>query len=849
MQPTEKNTHWIGWLGNRLKKTGDSEPEQAKLRLAIGVLLVLYFCFPWAGNETFSESIVTISSLITLAYYTFAFLIFLAIILNPVASPVRRVCGATLDMISLSIVMYFSGGDSVALFALYLWVILGNGFRFGVKYLYISQAISIVGFSIAALFGSYWLEHKPFAFSLLMMLGLIPLYSAFLIKKLHAAIDMAKHANEAKSRFLANMSHELRTPLNGVIGIGDLLRETKLSPEQRELVGILHTSANTLLELIENVLDIAKIESGKINIESNVLDLHAVINSVIYMLTPMGEAKDITLSCNIDPETPFALKGDHQHIRQVLINLVNNALKFTDKGHVNLNVRRSGGTEDKPIVLFEISDTGIGIAEEYLDIIFDDFTQAKSGNNRSSGGTGLGTAISKELVELMGGEIGVDSKLGEGSRFWFELPFTAIANDDTSISENHVLLLCEEETASVIRPALKSWSVDFDWVRTSARAISQLVIAREKNHPYETVIVDQASLTDINAVRFAQMIKTEGLLDNTSLVLVNSSDTMIDANKINHYFISTLENPADKRLLFNSLHAAQSVNINDSNIVTLAEHYAKQKDSKILRILVAEDNLVNQQVIGGVLRHAGHNVRIADNGEKALDILSNDPDNIDMLIVDMNMPEVSGIEVVKSLRFMDTSASLPVIMLTADATPEAKEASLQAGANAFLTKPIEARVLLETIASLSRKLGIVEPEKQRKKPLTTMAGNTISESPWYNENVLEELSMLGDDPSFIQSLVANFIKDGEKRMDAIDSSMLDDYLEYREGLHALKGSATELGAEKLVEICRKCEALKPYDIGTDKIKTLVHQLEYDFTSTVSALGKAVSLAQNQMLGN
>jgi two-component system sensor histidine kinase RpfC len=849
MQSTENNTHWIGRLRNRLKKTGDSEPEQAKLRLAIGVLLVLYFCFPWAGNETFSESIVTISSLITLAYYTFAFLIFLAIILNPVASPARRVCGATLDMISLSIVMYFSGGDSVALFALYLWVILGNGFRFGVKYLYISQAISIVGFSIAALFGSYWIENKPFAISLLMMLGLIPLYSAFLIKKLHAAIDMAKHANEAKSRFLANMSHELRTPLNGVIGMGDLLRETNLSFEQRELVGTLHSSANTLLELIENVLDIAKIESGKINIESNDLDLHAVINSVIYMLTPMGEAKDITLSCNIDPETPFALKGDHQHIRQVLINLVNNALKFTEKGHVNLNVRRSGGTEDKPIVLFEISDTGIGIAEEYLDIIFDDFTQAKNSNSRSSGGTGLGTAISKELVELMGGEIGVDSKLGAGSKFWFELPFTAIENDDTLISENHVLLLCEEETASIIRPALKSWSVDFDWVRTPARAISQLVIAREKNHPYETVIVDQASLTDINAVRFAQMIKTEGLLDNTSLVLVNSSDTMIDANKINHYFISTLENPADKRLLFNTLHAAQSVNINDSNIVTLAEHYAKQKGSKILKILVAEDNLVNQQVIGGVLRHAGHNVRIADNGEKALDILSNDPDNIEMLIVDMNMPEVSGIEVVKSLRFMDTSASLPVIMLTADATPEAKEASLQAGANAFLTKPIEARVLLETIASLSRKPGIVKLEKQRKKPLTTMAGNTISESPWYNENVLLELSMLSDDPSFIQSLVANFIKDGEKRMDAINSSMLDDYLGYREGLHALKGSATELGAEKLVEICQKCEVLKPYDIGTDKIKTLVHQLEHDFTNTVSALGKAISLAQDQMLGN
>ena len=845
----EKKSTWPARLSTRLKKTGDSEPEQAKLRLAIGVLLVLYFCFPWAGEEPFSESILSVSSLTALSYYSFASLIFLAIVIYPVASPIRRVCGAVLDMVSLSIVMYFSGGDSVVLFALYLWVILGNGFRFGTRYLYISQAISIAGFLIAALFGSYWLENRPFALSLLMMLCLIPLYSAFLIKKLHAAIDMAKHANEAKSRFLANMSHELRTPLNGVIGMGDLLRETTLNFEQRELVGTLHSSANTLLELIENVLDIAKIESGKISIESTDLDLHAVINSVFHMLTPMGDAKGVKLSCNIDPETPFALKGDNQHIRQVLINLINNALKFTNNGHVCLNVRRSGGTENKPKILFEITDTGIGIAEEYLANIFDDFTQVKNSKGRSTGGTGLGTTISKELVELMGGEIGVESELDVGSRFWFELPFTTIESDDTLISENHVLLLSEEETASIIRPSLNTWSVDFDWVRTPARAISQLVIAREQNHPYETVIVDQASLTDINATRFARMIKAEGLLDNTSLILVNSSNTSIDANKTNHHYISTLDNPEDKRLLFNTLHAAQSVKFNGSNVATLAEHYAKQAGSKILRILVAEDNLVNQQVIGGVLRHAGHKVQIANNGEKALDILDENLDNIDMLIVDMNMPEVSGIDVVKSLRFMDTSASLPVIMLTADATPEAKEASLRAGANAFLTKPIEARGLLEKIASLSQNLSVVELEKQRKKPLNIKAGNTISESPWYNENVLHELSMLGDDPSFIQSLVANFIKDGERHMDIITSAVHDDYLGYRESLHALKGSATELGANKLVDVCQQGEALKPYDIGTDKIKKLSHQLNHHFTNTVLALGKAVSLVQDQKFGN
>ncbi|MEE8366161.1 MAG: histidine kinase dimerization/phospho-acceptor domain-containing protein, partial [Gammaproteobacteria bacterium] len=277
MESPRKHKNWIIRLRLQLQKTGDSEPEQAKLRLAIGVLLVAYFCVPWGNDETFSSVILSTPSIITITYYTNALLIFLAIILNPVASPIRRIWGAALDMISLSIVMYHSGGESVPLFVLYLWVILGNGFRFGTLYLYISQGISIAGFLVAIIWGTYWQEQQSFAISLLIMLCLLPLYSAFLLKKLHAAIAMAKQANEAKSRFLANMSHELRTPLNGVIGMGELLRETNLNYEQRELVGTLHSSANTLLELIENVLDIAKIESGKITIESKDIDLHAVV--------------------------------------------------------------------------------------------------------------------------------------------------------------------------------------------------------------------------------------------------------------------------------------------------------------------------------------------------------------------------------------------------------------------------------------------------------------------------------------------------------------------------------------------------------------------------------------------
>ena len=844
MEKSEKKAGWLTRLNRRLKGTGDSEPEQAKLRLAIGVLLVGYFCLPWGSSETFAEVIQSLPSLITIFYYSGALAIFIALIINPRASPIRRVTGATLDMISLSIVMYLAGGDSVLLFVLYPWVILGNGFRYGTRYLFVSQGIAIAGFLFAIIWGDFWQEHRAFGLGLILMLVLLPLYAAFLIKKLHAAIDMAKQANQAKSRFLANMSHELRTPLNGVIGMGDLLRETKLNYEQQELVNTMHSSANTLLELIENVLDIAKIEAGKILIDSKDFDLHGLVNSVVYMLAPMGEKKDLTVSCTFDPETPFALKGDQQHLRQVLINLVNNAIKFTEKGSVILSVRLVGGTESIPRIRFDITDTGIGIAEENIRKIFDNFTQADAGTSRAFGGTGLGTTISKELVELMDGEIGVISDLGRGSTFWFEIPFRASTNPETSISENHVLLLAGEDTANVIRPSLKYWQVDFDWVRTSTRALSQLIQADDESNPYETIVVDQSCLMDINAVQFAQMVKSEGLLENTSMVLINSSDTMIDANKSNHYYISTIANPEEKRLLFNALHAAQSVNLNDSKIVTMAEHYARQAGAAALNILVAEDNQVNQQVIEGILRNAGHNVRIANTGEKALDILSDELENIDMLILDMNMPEVSGVEVVKSLRFMDTSAALPVIMLTADATPEAREVSMNAGANRFLTKPIDARGLLESIASLSkniRKSKAGKPAAGAARDPGRKLHSNFAESEWYNNVVLHELDILGEEPDFLKILLKNFEAEGSQHILNMKKSMYDDYLEYRENLHALKGSATELGAGKLVEICAEGESLKPYDMGSEKINQMCMRIEEVFKRTVTALNSAVTV--------
>ena len=253
---------------------------------------------------------------------------------------------------------------------------------------------------------------------------------------------------------------------------------------------------------------------------------------------------------------------------------------------------------------------------------------------------------------------------------------------------------------------------------------------------------------------------------------------------------------------------------------------------------------MNQQVIEGILRHAGHNVRIASAGDSALDILSDDLDKIDMLILDMNMPEISGVEVVKSLRFMDTSSQLPVIMLTADATPEAKEASLNAGANRFLTKPIDARGLLECIASLSKNIRKAKASKSvtSPKPRKQLQSNFIH-SEWYDNIVLHELDILGDDPDFLKILLKNFENDGLQHVLNLKKAMYDDYLEYRENLHALKGSATELGAGRLVASCTEGEKLKPYDMDTEKINQMCLHIEEVFVETVTALNNAVTAEQ------
>ncbi len=822
-------------LNKRVLRTGNSELEQAVIRVGIYLGVVL-----WSGLvHGFRLENQDLVSLTMVVATLMAFALLAAILLRTHTSRVSKLTGIVLDISVLSVLLSMTEGALVPLFLFYLWITLGNGFRFGMRYLWTAYAASIAGFSLAILLGPFWQENETIAISLLAILVILPVYASFLLRKLHAAIAEAERANEAKSRFLANMSHELRTPLSGVIGMGELLRETQLSFEQHELVSSMHTSAQTLLDLIENVLDISKIEAGKLVIDKQPFDLHQLVNAVRHMLAPMGEVKGLSVTCHIDPSIPYTLVGDAAHIRQVLINLLNNAIKFTDAGSVTLSVTLQNEDRHRPWLRFEVRDTGIGISEQACRTIFDDFTQAESGIRRRYGGTGLGTAIARNLVELMGGAIGVHSRPGLGSTFWFELPLERGEREPDALPKQRVLLLASEATAQSLRPTLRGWEIAFDWVRSAPRALSLLRNSAVEGRPYDSLLLDASVLIDVTAVQFAEMIREEEDLQGVSLVLLSGSAECGEANCIRQFFVTMLDSPDDKRRLFNALHAAHSQHYSENqNVVPLAEHYAQLGDGRRLEILVVEDNAVNQQVLGGILEHAGHRVRLATSGDEALDILADELDRIDLMVLDMNMPGRSGIDVMKALHFMDTQSALPVIMLTADATPEARERSLAAGVDSFLTKPVDAHQLIEEVVRLTRNRTRGRISEEEQSPARADEENSIDASPWCDERQLSQLVDLGGGLSFLRHLIKGFHSDGRRHLREIKRSSQADFMAFRESLHALKGSAMELGAFALVTLCEKGENLKPYDLGNDRAERLIGELEDCFNQTLLSLEQA-----------
>jgi two-component system sensor histidine kinase RpfC len=841
--PTVSHANPITWIAGRLKGREDSEHEQALVRIFISLAILTYVLT--AENLDSKIWIFDVSTAVY-CFLFFSFGILVSIVHKPAQSVPRRLVALCADTAMTTLFLAITGEHGAPWWPVYLWMIFGYGFRFGELYLYLSAAISFIGFSLILFTNDYWMGHTGLGVGLLAALIVLPGYVATLLRRLTEAQRRTEEANRAKSDFLARMSHEIRTPLNGVIGTSELLRSSDLGAEEMEYADTIFTSAHTLLHLIEDILDLSKIEAGKLTLEHTEFDLHNLLHSSVRMFADRAKAKQLQLTCQIGLDTPYKLLGDPFHMRQILNNLISNALKFTEKGSIEVRCDMIRGDQDKALVRFEVVDTGIGIPEDAQQRIFDNFSQADESTTRRFGGTGLGTAITKQLVELMGGRIGLRSTPNIGTTFWFDIEFERQPKSeevlDTKIlKECKVLRLCRKrDTQTSITRCIRGWGVSYRDVTSPREAKQLLQEATSHNSPFEVLLVDGITL-DAATRLFLESIGRDMFLSRVTILVAPPAGETAPSLDTSPNMAYTLTAPLDKALLFNALHASHASSFEDEDVISLSDHFTKARQAqRKLRILVAEDNSVNRMVIGRILGRAGHTHHLVENGQELLDAL--EEAEYDLVIVDMQMPVLGGIDAFKIYSFAHAGEERPpFVMLTANATLDARKECKEAGIKHFLTKPISSVKLLETIHKVSPEVPDLEPAVVDEVPPPMISEEAEDELPTVDRRVLNDVIELAQNSEFLYKLQENLEREGVQLLQGMAESLdCGDYTHFQDLAHALKGSAANLGLRKLADLASQAQHL-PHAGFLREGEASLDEIRQEFTKAKAALSEEIGL--------